>query len=98
MLCKESGKKCNSIYLIIDLIQFLARAKDTSPYQGIQNALGPTKTPFQGVLTTLHSFFRVKGPRNEANHLPPSTTQAQNAQSCIFTLPYVIHVMALING
>jgi hypothetical protein len=48
-------KKCNSIYLIIDLIQFLARAKDISPYQSIQNALGPTKTPIQGVPTTLSS-------------------------------------------
>jgi len=55
MLSKEIGKKCNSIYLIIDLIQFLARAKDTSPYQRMQNALGPTKTPIQGVLTTLSS-------------------------------------------
>jgi len=52
MLSKGSGKKYNSIYLIIDLIQFLTRAKDTSPYQSTQNALGPTKTPIQGVLTT----------------------------------------------
>jgi hypothetical protein len=54
MLSKEIGKKCNSIYLIIHLIQFLERAKDTSPYQRMQNALGPKKTP-TGVLTTLSS-------------------------------------------
>jgi hypothetical protein len=63
MLSKEIGKKCNYIYLIIDVIQFLARAKDTSPYQRMQNALGPTKTPFQGVLTTLSSGRKGQGMR-----------------------------------
>jgi hypothetical protein len=60
MLSKEIGKKCNSICLIIDLILFLARVKDTSPYQRMQNALGPTKTPIQGVLKLFLQGKRAK--------------------------------------